>query len=60
MKNQPAFKECAFPVRAAVGISYAVRFGTPQFIHGKTPPFGISTGSKPNLQKKHLPDWQFV
>jgi hypothetical protein len=33
MKNQPTFEECAFSVRPAVRISYAVLFGSRQFIH---------------------------
>jgi hypothetical protein len=47
MKNQRAFEEYAFPVWATAGTSYAVRFGIHRFIHSKTLPYRISTGSKP-------------
>ena len=47
MKNQWAFEEYSFPVRATVGTSYAVRFGIHRFVHSKPLPYIISTGSKP-------------
>lgn len=47
MKNQRAFKEYSFPFWATVGTSYADRFGIHRFIHRKTPPYSISTGSNP-------------
>jgi hypothetical protein len=50
MKNQPASEECAFTVQAAVEISYAVPFGSRQFIH--KPPLLYFNGIEATPPKK--------